>query len=106
MMTGRSDISIAEKFLVKIADYCFSHTITGEYKKEMVYSCAFSESEVNNLCLTDLIGDRIFDYSSMFIHNTPEGDENNLEWTDKAETQAIHPNDFFEALESYGITPD
>lgn len=75
--------------MLKIADYCFTHTIDGKYKKNLVYAKSFTENDGNNVGLTDLIADKIFDLQIAGV-----------------EQQVIKPEDFFDSLAKYNIWVD
>lgn len=84
------EASITQKFLLKIADYCFTHNINGDYKEKLKYSGKFDPKDNGStIGLTDLIGKHICDY-------TIEG----------VEHQVIAPDDFFNSLQEYGIEVD
>lgn len=84
-----TETNATQKFLLKIADYCFTHNIRGEKKEKFVYKNSFNDSEENNLGLTDLIGEYIYDHV-----------------IDGVECQVISPDDFFDCLAKYDIKVD
>lgn len=87
--TGNDESSIAQKFFIKIADYCFRYDVKGIKKDQNEYSAIFREDiDMGSLGMTDLIGDYIQD-------EIIEGNE----------YQVITPKELFNCLRAYGIVP-